>query len=227
LFEKAGVAATGGSRWAVMPTVLRWLIANLIVFVPLVLVILQVNHWYPNDDDWSWWVAALLLGTLVAAGYAAWRFWMAMDPELNLRDHGKSTEQIIAELEAKNLIRRDVFHARRAFQMEEMEDEGSNFFVDLEDGRVLFVSGQILYEYEPEEPGGVRRFPCTEFEFVCLRDTGEMLDLICRGQPLEPEVMVPAFTLEDFRSGWTPENLEIIDRSYDELKAERLKVGRG
>ena len=205
-----------------MPLVLRWLVANLIVFVPLVLVILKVNAWYPNSDDWPWWVAALLVGTLIAAGYAAWRFWAALDPDL--RDLGKSTEQIIAELEAKNLVHRDRYRACRAFQMEEMEDEGSNYFVELEDGRVLFISGQFLYECEPEQPGEPRQFPCTEFELVRRTDTGDLLDLICRGQPLEPEALAPAFTIADFQTGWTPENLEIIDRSYDELKAERLRA---
>ncbi|MEZ5387371.1 MAG: hypothetical protein R3F13_17815 [Prosthecobacter sp.] len=130
-----------------MRTVLRWLIANLIVFVPLALVIHRINVWYPNSNDWPWWVAALLLVTLLAACYAAWRFWSATDPDL--RDLGKSTEEIIAELEAKSLIRRDAFRACRAFQVEETEDEGSNYFVELEDGRTLFISGQFLYEYEP------------------------------------------------------------------------------
>lgn len=204
-----------------MPTVLRWLTANLIVFAPLVLVIHQVHTWYPNDDDWPWWVAALLIGTLVGAGYAALRFWFATDPDL--RETWKSTEELIAELEAKNLVRREVYHARRAFQVEETEDEGSNYFIELADGRVLFISGQLLYEYEPDESGEPRRFPCTEFELVLKSDTGDMLDLLCRGQALEPEAVAPAFTIEDFKSGWTPENLEIFDKPYETLKQERLK----
>ena len=131
-----------------MPTVLRWFIANLIVFAPLLLVIQQVHTWYPNDDDWPWWVAALLIGTLLVAGYGALRFWFATDPDLS--ETWKSTEELIAELEAKNLVRREVFHARRAFQVEETEDEGSNYFLELANGRVLFISGQMLYEYEPD-----------------------------------------------------------------------------
>lgn len=204
-----------------MPTVLRWLIANLIVFVPLVLVIHQVHTWYPDDNDWPWWVAALLIGTLLVAGYAALRFWFATDPDLC--ETNQSTEELIAGLEAKNLIRREVYQARRAFQVDETEDEGSNYFVELADGRVLFISGQLLYEYEPDESGEPRRFPCTEFELVLKSDTGDMLDLLCCGQVLEPEVVAPAFTIEDFKSGWTPENLEILDKSYDTLKQERLK----
>ncbi len=50
-----------------------------------------------------------------------------------------------------------------------------------------------------------------------------MLDLHCRGQALEPEVMAPAFTIKDFKTGWTPENLEILDKPYETLMQERLK----
>jgi hypothetical protein len=204
-----------------MPVVLRWFIANLIVLAPLFMVADKVYTWYPNDDDWPWWVAALLIGTLLVAGYAALRFWFATDPDP--RETWKSTEELIAELEAKNLVRREVYHARRAFQVEETEDEGSNYFVELADGRVLFISGQILYEYELDESGEPRRFPCTEFELVLKSDTGDMIDLLCRGRALEPEVVAPAFTIEDFKSGWTPENLEILDKPYETLKQERLK----
>ncbi|MEZ5387372.1 MAG: hypothetical protein R3F13_17820 [Prosthecobacter sp.] len=48
------------------------------------------------------------------------------------------------------------------------------------------------------------------------------MDFICGGQAMEPEVLAPAFTIEEFQSGWTPENLEIIDRPYAALKEERL-----
>lgn len=202
-----------------MRTVFRWLIANLIVFVPLVLVIIKVNDWYPNSDDWPWWVAVLLIGTLLAAAYPALRFWFATDPDIG---GAKSTEELIAGLEAKNLVSREFFHARRAFQVEETEDEGSNYFIELEDERVLFISGQLLYEYEPLESDKPRRFPCTEFELVLRSDTRDILDLHCRGRALEPEVLAPPFKLEDFRSGWTPENLEILDKPYEELKRQRL-----
>ena len=43
------------------------------------------------------------------------------------------------------------FTASRAFAVEEFEDEGSHYFVDLTDNRVLFLSGQYLYDYEPLE----------------------------------------------------------------------------
>ena len=40
--------------------------------------------------------------------------------------------------------------------MEELEDEGVSYFLELDDGAVLFLSGQYLDE--DESP-----FPCTEF----------------------------------------------------------------
>lgn len=49
---------------------------------------------------------------------------------LVLREMRKSREELIAELEMRNLIRREAYRVRRAFQVEETEDEGSNYSYD-------------------------------------------------------------------------------------------------
>ena len=134
----------------------------------------------------------------------------------------------LEEMEKQGLLIREKHEATRAFQVEEFEDEGCQYFIELKNGSVLFLCGQYLYEYEPMDDGPEtkqpRRFPCTEF--TLLRDKRDRLiaDVVCGGLPIEPEGEVPHFTEADFDSGRAPEDGDTIsDRSYDQLKREWMK----
>jgi hypothetical protein len=123
------------------------------------------------------------------------------------------------------------FHARRAFEIEEFEDEGMSFFVELADDSVLFLSGQYLYEYEPidDDPdlNQPRRFPCTEFTVRRHPTEHWVYDVACSGEVLEPEGLAPPFSGDDYDFGRIPEDGQVItDRSYDELKARWLDPRR-
>lgn len=48
----------------------------------------------------------------------------------------KSIEEQVAELEAQGMLVDTAFRATRAFQVEEVEDEGSTYFLDIGEGRV-------------------------------------------------------------------------------------------
>ncbi len=144
----------------------------------------------------------------------------------------RSREDAVLELEAKGLLEALCFHATRAFQVEELEDEGSHYFIELGDGSVLFLTGQYLYEYESGDTGddseqsGRRLFPCTEFTVRTHKVKGYTVDLVCAGTVLEPEVVTPPFTENDYREERIPKDRTIIrDRTYDELKLERLGTG--
>jgi hypothetical protein len=51
-----------------------------------------------------------------------------------------------------------------------------------------------------------------------------VIDIICTGGVLPLECVAPAFDRKDFKSDLVPEDGQIIrDRTYDELKRERLK----
>jgi hypothetical protein len=106
--------------------------------------------------------------------------------------------------------------ARRAFEVEEFEDEGMTFFIELIDGSVLFLQGQYLYEEEG-------RFPCTQFTVRRHPTEQWVYDVTCEGEFLEPEALAPSFSGHDHDSGRVPEDGQIITgRSYDELKAQWL-----
>ena len=122
----------------------------------------------------------------------------------------------IRELEEKGLVLDQSFTARRAFQAEELEDEGSHYFVELTDGTVLYLSGQYLYDYEPIEDDEPRRFPCTEFTIRRHREQQEVvLDIVCGGDVLEPEVVAQPFDEDDD----VPEDGQILAIPYETLKA--------
>jgi hypothetical protein len=133
------------------------------------------------------------------------------------------------KLEEEGILVSQDFEARRAFEIREFEDEGMHYMVELPDGSVLFLSGQYLYEYEliEDDPefNQPRRFPCTSFTVRRHAEDGYVVDIICGGEVLEPECVAPYFEAEDFEQDRIPDDGQVItDRTYDELKAERMRA---
>jgi hypothetical protein len=125
------------------------------------------------------------------------------------------------ELEARNLLVCTSYHADRAFRVEEFAEEGPHYFLELEAGGILHLSGKYLYDYEPLE-GSLRHFPCTQFTLRCHAEVGYVVDLICGGLVIEPEVEAPAYSADDFTQQRVPEDQVILsDVSYDRLLLER------
>ena len=145
------------------------------------------------------------------------------NPSWQRRGYVKSEEEQIRELEQKGLLVPTDFDAVRAFQVEEFEDEGLHYFIELEGGSVLYLTGQYLYDYEAiedeEEFHQPKSFPCTRFTVRRHRDEGFVVDILCRGDLLEPESVGPAFQREDYRRGRVSEDGDVITgESFDELK---------
>ena len=114
------------------------------------------------------------------------------------------------------LIKAD-FSARRAFSVEEFEDEGLHFFIELSDGGILYLSGQYLYDYA--------RFPSTEFMISRHREAGWVADIQCRGTLIEAEELELSFSKSHFEAGLVPDDGEIWrHRSFEQLKADILKM---
>lgn len=131
----------------------------------------------------------------------------------------------VADLEARGLIVVERFEARRAFEVEEFEDEGCHFFLELRDGRVLFLSGQYLYDYVGSgEEGLGRQFPSTAFAVRRHRTERYVVGLDCHGTVLAPDATAPPFGLAVWTRDAVPADGTVItDRSYDDIRAERLQ----
>lgn len=176
-----------------------------------------------RDSLWGGYVLAVAAGALAAPFAVRIKRWRdaRRPPPVDVR----------VLLEAEGKLASQAFRATRAFFVDEYEDLGIHYYIALEDGRVLHLCGQYLYDYEPyeeDEAGDLgqegpwrRRFPCTEFTILRHRDKGYVVDIVCAGRPLEPEVRARALTRREWMAA-PPDGAIIADRSFDALKAERL-----
>ena len=116
------------------------------------------------------------------------------------------------------------YQATRYFQVEASGEEGPHYFIELDDGSVLYMSGRYLAAFGPHKVLNVidrsRKFPCAEFVVRRYRYDGCVVDIQCRGIALEPEIITPPFKEYDFHNGMMPQDGDILtSRTYDEMKA--------
>jgi hypothetical protein len=109
--------------------------------------------------------------------------------------------------------------------VEEFEDEGSQYYLALTDGRVLFVSGQWLYEYEDGEDEDGKptsaRFPCRRFTIERAAKSGLFLGLIPQGPSFPPSDTLPPFTDEQHGAGTVPDDGDLLSVDFESLRKRR------
>jgi hypothetical protein len=138
-----------------------------------------------------------------------------------------STDEYVRILERKKMLVSEEYAARRAFCVKATENEESNYFVELTDGRVVFLTGWFLHEYEPKLGGNEapqpRRFPCTEFVILREKPHGRLIALVCHGSVLEPEIEAPNFGALLWEELGLEEDAMILERgTYDDIKRRCL-----
>jgi hypothetical protein len=190
--------------------------AGLFVFAGMLLLVVLLG----NQKAPSWLVGFGIAIVMVALMVLAlWLFnpkWSDPFGRRTAAEHRRVLEEL-------GLLESTTFRATRAFGVEELEDEGLHFFLELTDGRVLFLSGQYLYDYEPNPDTGTSRrlFPCTEFTVRRHKKEGYVVEIVCGGTVLEPEVMAHSFGEEVWRRNRVPEDGHVItDATYDRLKQQ-------
>jgi hypothetical protein len=112
----------------------------------------------------------------------------------------------------------EVLHctATDAVKVEEVEDEGPGFFLQVEDSQLLYLQGQYLYELEEK-----RLFPSSIFEITRARYSGLVLGISCLGDPISPRTRGP-FTDDEY----IPAAGELLTARLNSLDADlrRLKA---
>jgi hypothetical protein len=107
------------------------------------------------------------------------------------------------------------YHIVDAIRVEEAEDEGSQYYLKLEDGRVAFLAGQYLYELE--EDGS---FPNRIVTVTRAAHSALVLDVACAGDPLAPSASRPPFSREEFTKG-IPADGALLEVDFEALKQAR------
>ena len=124
----------------------------------------------------------------------------------------------------EGLLVSTAYRANRYFEVEGFNEEGPHYFIELQDGSVLYMNGRYLAAYGPQKILKVieqrRKFPCTEFIVIRDRYDGCVADIQCRGIALEPEIVTGPFKELDFQNNMMPQDGDLLtSRTYDEMKA--------
>jgi hypothetical protein len=168
--------------------------AGIFVYASVLLLVAALGSQNAFGRARSWLVGLGIAAFMV--GMVALATWL-----FNRRGAGpferKTADERIRALDEAGQLESVSFRATRAFGVEESEDEGLHYFLELADGRVLFLSGQYLYDYEPisddADEHQPRSFPCAEFTVRRHKAERYVLDILRGGAVLEPEVIAPPF----------------------------------
>jgi hypothetical protein len=120
--------------------------------------------------------------------------------------------RIARDLEA-GVMRVVTYRVLEALSVEEVEDEGSSYYLRLDDGRVAFLSGQYLYE--PEEAG---TFPSTVVTVARTPHTDVVFDLRAEGTPLGRAPRLPPFTQLEYDGDRVPADGALVDVDFAALR---------
>lgn len=108
------------------------------------------------------------------------------------------------------------FDVTGAVEVKEFEDEGSHYYLDIGEGKVLFLSGQYLYEYED-----AKQFPNTRFQTIRAAKSRWIFGLKLLGNYLSPVFTLPAFSKADYEKGVIPCDGDVLELDFDTLKRKR------
>jgi hypothetical protein len=190
----------------------RLLLIALSGFVGLLIFIALFAIVFPVDFP-PWLGLSLCALSFVSGGAIA---WVAMGrPSLKL------TSFDTPDYESLGLLTSRKFKAERAFEVEPFDDEGSHYFIGLDDGRVLFLCGQYLFDYteitDDPDLAQAAKFPSTEFEVRSHKDEHWTHSVFCRGRYLKPEAKLPHYSKLFLKKFGPPTDGEIFDVSFEEM----------
>lgn len=156
-----------------------------------------------------------IIGAVAALGLALYIYrisepWQSKEREVHARDL------------AAGVAVCSTFDVVDALRVEEFEDEGSGYYLKLADGRVLFLQGQYLYEYEngeDEEGAPVHaRFPADRFTVERTSASGIVLGVTDFGRLIPVSGVLRSFTPEEHEGHTVPQDGEILAVDFETLR---------
>jgi hypothetical protein len=160
------------------------------------------------------WPAIIAAGAAVAFAHYLYRKTqplLSMEREGHARDLAAGTATCFT------------FDVVDALRVEELEDEGSAYYLKLADGRVLFLQGQYLYEYEArdeDEDGNPApaRFPADRFTVERTAGSGLVLGITNFGRLIPVSGVLPPFSLDERGGDAVPNDGDILTIDFDSLR---------
>jgi len=175
---------------------------GLLVFMLVLLPLLLLERWIPILKQHE-----ILAGATAAAVAVAVVIRMRRLPFLSRARTTLAQDLANGEVEVQLL---DVVDA---IKVGEFEDEGSNYYLKLNDGQVMFLSGQYLNE--PEASG---TFPATRIAMAFAPLSRQLLEFRCEGTPFAPSATLPPFDVARLKAGSTPGDGELLAVDFEALK---------
>jgi hypothetical protein len=198
---------------------MRIIAAGVVAFLIFFAVLFVLFEYFPATPG-AVAIGVLVCGVALAIAVSARMLRLGKWSTLGFRDPAA----VIADLEAAGHLATTSYEATRAFHVQEFGDEGPTYFLDLTDGRILCLTGQYLYDYEPisddPEQNQPRRFPCTAFTVRWHATKRYTIDILLGGQVLEPVAKLPPFGRDIRNLPRRPtDRLVIQDDTFDDLMA--------
>jgi putative Ca2+/H+ antiporter (TMEM165/GDT1 family) len=183
----------------------RGIVSALFIFVLTFLLAALLAIRFPYE--------IVMRGALAAAALASGASygWIQRKARKTLADGAA----VVARDAAAGFVRSTIYRITDAVAVEEEEDEGPSYYLLLDDGRTLFMSGQYLYE--PAEDG----FPWKSFEVVQVASGKWVLRIVPLGPAIVPSWTRGPFSGAELSSRTMPADGAIEQRDFAALKARR------
>ncbi|MEZ4771732.1 MAG: hypothetical protein R3D00_01035 [Bacteroidia bacterium] len=175
---------------------LKWMFIFMLSFIPLLLSdeIFHL-HLMTNKPIIILWISLTTITTVILV----WR------EKIQWRNSfvGKDLQTGIVEV-----TECDPTHA---IEIEEDEEMGIGYFLDVGENKTLFLIGKYLYKQN------LPFFPSTNLKIIRAPQSGIVLDIIVNGEYLPPMENLAPFSHEDYASGKVPIDGELINKPLKEL----------
>ncbi len=146
------------------------------VFVGMALAVILLPVWAKGGSGWIY--LPVILGAVAILGVSIYQYFQGQWAQAELEERER-------EILASPQVEIEQFQCRRAIELDTGRGEGAMFVVELGDGRVAFLYGQMLNHTDDD-------LPSTEFELVLTKTADVWLGIFNTGEKLDaPLVRAP------------------------------------
>lgn len=170
----------------------------------LIIAIASVVLFFP-----AFWLFSQAVGNNWGAGIAAVAMYVALPvlmtkvwPESKTRNTDTMSDAL-----SNGVLSSADYEVREAIEIEEFEDEGRNYLLDIGDGKTLVLTGQYLYG--PVESG---KFRSSRIRVFWHSTQGLTFGVECLGNKIIPSRILKPIALDESKEAFVPYDRELLDQ---------------